>query len=80
MAGDPRTCVLHKHLYQNVDIPMGLQAKVTYIRDLKVPTWKSQAYINELTGEGNDKHTDEYVKLEWRDDLDCWLATNKLGA
>lgn len=74
---DPQFCnnPLHQAQYQHVDIPPSLQVKVTYITDPRHPRYKSHAYINEHTGEGNNKHTGEYVKVEWRDEFDCWVNT-----
>ena len=75
---DPEWCnnPLHRAQYQHVDIPKGTQIKVTYITDPPNPLYKSQAYINEHTGEGNNKYTGEYVKVEWQETFDCWVKIN----
>lgn len=76
-SADPAWCrnPVHVAAYQHVDIPKGMQVKVTYIINPLRPQYKSQAYINKHTGEGNNKHTDEYVRVEWRDEFDCWVNT-----
>ena len=72
----PTQCMIHADRYRHVDIPEENFGKITYIVDPLHPQQKCKAYINTKTLEGNDKYSEEYVRVEWRDEFDCWVKIN----